>query len=30
MFEMTEEQFLECEQTERERHDEKVRELEEE
>ena len=27
MFEMTEEQFNECEQAEREKHDEKVREL---
>lgn len=28
MFEMTEEEFLECEQAERQKHDEKVRELE--
>ena len=27
MFELTEEQFNECEQSEREKHDEKVREL---
>jgi len=28
MFEMTEEQFEECEQSERAKHDEKVKELE--
>ena len=28
MFEMTEEEFLECEQAERQKHEEKVKELE--